>query len=158
MIDIEIDDEVYEYLQQHANVFVETTPNQVLRRLLGISPGADTTIGASKNFGTVKHIAGNALNSDRLTSQERYQEVIMTALKELGGKARTKDVLLRVGEILENEHTNADLATYPSGGVRWQARASSEALVLRREGFLKKDGKHGWWELTEEGNTYASSQ
>ena len=151
MQNITIDDDVYAYLQEHAIAFTETTPNQVLRRLLGMEPARNPVGGATDDLPKDTVPAIGSRYSGRLTSQERYQKVIVEALKELGGRARTKDVLRRVGEILEDEHTEADLATYSSGGIRWQARASSEALVLRNKGILNKDAAHGWWELTEEG-------
>ena len=98
-----------------------------------------------------------SVTTDRLMPQERYQEAIVIALNELDGRARTKEVLRRVGEILEDEHTSADLVQYDRGGVRWRARASSEALVLKRKGVLEKDAGYGWWELTEKGKVQAQS-
>lgn len=44
MITIEVDEEVYSYLQSNAKPFEETTPNAVLRRLLGINKNASNPI------------------------------------------------------------------------------------------------------------------
>ena len=145
---IEIDDDVFAYLQEQAVAFIETTPNLVLRRLIDID-SHDRHVATSNDSGTVTVAADRSDTQGWLTSQERYQEVIVQALNEMGGRARTKAVLRRIGEILREEHTEADMATYSSGGIRWQARASSEALVLRNRGVLKKDAGRGWWELSD---------
>ena len=44
---IDIDDEVFAKLKEEAEPFVDT-PNSVLRRLLGLNAGAETTNGQSK--------------------------------------------------------------------------------------------------------------
>ncbi|MFC4534623.1 hypothetical protein [Sphaerisporangium dianthi] len=41
---IEIDDEVYKALQDEAEPFVETTPNEVLRRILLRAPGKESEV------------------------------------------------------------------------------------------------------------------
>ena len=154
---IEIDDEVFAYLQGQAVAFVETTPNPVLRRLLGLAPilSSDPTVADQPSTDIV---AGTrSVTRDQLMSQERYQEAILVALNEINGRARTKEVLQIVGEILQDEHTPADLVQYKSGGIRWRARASSEALVLQKKGLLKKDSEYGWWELTENGENQAQA-
>lgn len=148
---IEIEDDIYEYLQGQAIAFVETEPSDVLRRLLGLTQRSGPHTSKTNESATAVAKSSDSYTRDQLTSQERYQQVIVEALREMNGRARTKDVLRRLEEMLKDEHTEADLAKYSSGGVRWRARASSEALVLRNKGILNKDAAHGWWELTEKG-------
>ncbi|NJP26807.1 hypothetical protein FLW53_21965 [Microbispora sp. SCL1-1] len=61
---LEIDDEVYKALQDEAEPFVETTPNDVLRRILLGTPGKDTDakrLGALRRSGSPGEAASQLL-------------------------------------------------------------------------------------------------
>ena len=129
----QIDDDVYAHLQQEA-VPLEDDVSSVLRRLLEIPKDSEERVPLPLI---------------------RYKRAIPVTLMEKGGDAKRPEMLKRVGELLQHEHSDYDLGEYPSGGKRWEHRAASVRKELVDEGLLEIEAGYGVWKLTEAGWTKA---
>src|SRR4051794_3353718 len=102
MPDIEIDEDVFEVLKNEAEPFVDTTPNSVLRRLLGLEreepirahpqrPAVkerDTGSTASRRSARVRQrVRGRRAPAGSLLAENEYELPILQALVEKGGRA-----------------------------------------------------------------------
>lgn len=147
---IRIDDEVWKALKQLAEPF-EDTPNDVLRRVLNLRQ-ADS---AKKNDHAANSVAPTmraaAATKVSQTPQSAYRLPIAKALVEMGGGAETAVVLRRVGEMMKDTLNILDLDQIPNGETRWQNQAKWERKNMVLEGFLKRDSRHGYWEITDKG-------
>ena len=126
----QIDDDVYAYLQREA-IPLEDDVNSVLRRLLGMN----------------KETAPLSLM--------RYERAILVTLMEKSGKAGRQEMLKRVGELLQHEHSEHDLAEYSSGEKRWEHRGASVRKDLVDKDLLEGEAGYGIWKLTEAGRAEA---
>lgn len=131
---IKIEDDVYTYLQRRA-VPLEDDASSVLRKLLDIPTG-------QKETAPLPLI--------------RYERAILVTLMEKGGDARRPAMLKRVGQLLQDEHSEHDLDEYSSGDKRWEHRAASVRKDLVEKGLLEPDAGYGIWKLTDAGWTEAS--
>ena len=87
------------------------------------------------------------------TLREAYRVAILQALVDMGGKAKVAEVLTRVYEIIRDQLGEHDLATVPSGGIRWHQRAYGACYWMREQGLIRDDSPHGTWEISEAGRT-----
>lgn len=86
--------------------------------------------------------------------EQDFYGLICDVLFELGGSARARDVLERVGERVSV--AEADLQALPvSGQLRWINRARWARKRLIGYGLLRVGCAWGWWELTDEGHMFA---
>ena len=93
-----------------------------------------------------------SLPKGSITSQSAYTIPILESLVEMGGKGKTRDVLLKVFEKMKDSLTEADLETLPSGkDTRWSNHAMWERFKMIKDGYLKPKLQLGVWEITEEG-------
>lgn len=85
------------------------------------------------------------------TPETAYYRPILQALHDLGGSARTKDVLEKVESLMKGTLTNVDYETLPSKPymLRWEETAQWARHKMVREGLLKQASPHGVWEITE---------
>ncbi len=104
---------------------------------------------------------GRRTSPDRLrpglrTSLEDFYRPILTATVELGGKARAAEVVERVGAMLRNTLTEADLKPLPSNPAvtRWHNGAHWARLKMVEQGLLRRDAPYGIWEITDAGRQY----
>ena len=130
---IQIEDDVYKFLQRRA-VPLEDDVSSVLRRLLEIPKEHKETVPLPL---------------------VRYERAILVTLMEKEGSARRPEMLKRVGELLQNEHSEHDLDEYASGDKRWEHRAASVRKDLVEKGLLEPDAGYGVWKLTDAGWTEA---
>jgi hypothetical protein len=100
-------------------------------------------------------------STDRLppgfrTPLEDYYRPILTVVSQMGGAARAAQVVDRVGDILRNVLTEADLKPLPHNPAvsRWRNGVHWARLRLVEEGLLKKGSPHGIWEISAEGREY----
>jgi hypothetical protein len=162
MPEIDLDSDIFEYLQSQAEPFVDT-PNTVLRRLLNIdraesdssevptpakrrarrdSPGKRTIRPRSTR---VRAAAGTLLPEDQ------YELPLLRALVEAGGRAPYREIVDSVGIELKDSLLPADFETLNSGTVRWQSRLQFVRLRLIERGLLAKDMPRGVWGITDAG-------
>ena len=93
------------------------------------------------------------------TPESAYRDPILKALSELGGKAKTSDVLDRVYENMKgvlNEYDKQPVPSVPSQ-QRWRHTAQIVRNKLVKEGLIKKGSQRGIWELTEAGKKATSA-
>ena len=103
-----------------------------------------STKGINENFDLKANSKG--------TPQSAFRFPILDSLYELGGNARTKDVLKVVEKRMHQSLTHADYEQNRNGtDFRWHNRAQWERLRLVHEGLLRNDSGWGIWELTTEG-------
>jgi len=87
------------------------------------------------------------------TLREAYRVPILQALVEMGGKARVREVLDRLHDLIKDQLNEYDLATVPSGAIRWRQRVYGTCNWMREQGLMRDDSPHGTWEITEAGRT-----
>ena len=88
----------------------------------------------------------------RRTPEEAYYEPILTALAELGGRARVEDVLARVEQKMRGAFNDVDREAVPSTGeARWRNAARWARSTLVKQGLLKSGSPYGVWELSDAG-------
>ena len=93
----------------------------------------------------------------RLTPVKEYIRPILESLVELGGLARSADVLRSVNQKMETKLNDYDLQAKPSQPSEpyWRNRANwCRLLLIRQHGFLRSDSPRGYWEITESGRSY----
>lgn len=80
-----------------------------------------------------------------------YEQPILRALAERGGRAPRKEILAAVEEAMAGRHGTPDFETLPSGPARWEARVGKARSRLVKRGWLEADSGRGQWELTKVG-------
>jgi len=138
---IRVDDEVFKALQARAEAFVDS-PNEVLRRLLGLDSGRGGRLGERR--GTRPRLAPGSA-----TPKEEFRMPILKVLVGLGGKGAPSDVLKGVEAMLGDRLTELDRKPLHSGAIRWEKRANWERFSMKGQGLVA--GPPGTWELTELG-------
>ncbi len=88
--------------------------------------------------------------NEKTITRERVDEmfrVVFAGLKELGGRARPKDLFAKIEPRLKlTEHERGLLKT---GGVRWETLVRWYSVDCTKAGYLEKSG--GYWNLTQKG-------
>lgn len=148
-----IDGEIASANSQGAKAFELGKHDQVERQvrtskeLAAFKKKVDALEGEYRKIGASRKKSPRAPKGTR-TPQKEYYEPIMTALKEMGGRGQSREIVDRVGEImgaqLENE---VDQGKLKYGDIRWRNACSWAFWKLRKEGKLKKDSPRGIWEL-----------
>ena len=151
---IDVDGEVWEYLQQQAEPLVDT-PNSVLRRLLGLGcADADEAVKATE---TSKGSAGRSRSTKRRTrsgasrapagtllpSGEYELPTLRVLAESQTVQVAASEVTRRVGELIGDRLTELDREHLKSGAVRWEARVQFTRLRLVDRGLMKKDSPRG---------------
>lgn len=80
-----------------------------------------------------------------------YEQPILRALIDCGGRARRKEILAAVEKAMAGRHGAPDFETLPSGPPRWEARVGKARSRLVKRGWLEADSGRGRWELTKVG-------
>jgi hypothetical protein len=166
---IEVDSAVFDLLKAEAEPFVDTSPNLVLRRLLGLdapstrrrteTPMTPRPVRGSETLAkTKKPRSGKGAPSKRaraatgtLLPEDRYERPLLKALVDAGGQAPYREVVELVGRELKDALMPADFETLNSGSVRWQSRLQFVRLRLIERGYLDKNSPRGVWGVTEAG-------
>ena len=167
---IEVDSEVFAYLQEHAEPLVDT-PSTVLRRLLGIGEGNTTAVNRASSRGSPSKRAegsasGPASNetvvplrrpTGDLLPIEDYRPAILEFLKrQEGQEAHLRDVLVGVGQILKDQFTATDREELEVGKPYWHTRLPWAGTEARKEGLMATDAPRGVWRLTKQGGEEAA--
>lgn len=165
---ITIDDDVFNALGERARPFIDKEPNDVIRLLLGLE-GAEATADLPARPSVVRlpdkassrrkaRSAGKRDTTTRtrvpkgsLLDERAYETPILRTLEEHGGRAAAREVVDRVGELVDDQLTPLDREMVETGGIRWQARVQFARLRMKERGHLKADSPRGVWEITEEG-------
>jgi len=167
---IEIDQAVWDLLKREAEPFVDT-PNSVLRRLLGVASrprpaGGSETVkdGGSTPLARQRSHARPSATGKRqrrrgprapvgsLLPESEYEGPILTVLGERGGSAPARDVVERVGALIEDRLTPLDRETQANGLKRWESRVQFTRLRMRKAGLVQAGSPRGVWELSDQGH------
>ncbi|MEX0682669.1 MAG: winged helix-turn-helix domain-containing protein [Dehalococcoidia bacterium] len=164
---IDIDEEVWAALQQQAAPFVDT-PNDVLRRVLGLNAGGpaakhETSMipaptSTPSSYG-IKARPKRLPRGER-TPQEEFYGPVLRATQSLGGKARVAQILENVEQLVRDRLRPVDLDILDSGEVRWRKTAQfarNDMANKRTPPLLNPSSPHGWWEITEAGRQFLAS-
>ncbi len=172
---ITIDDEVLKALGERARPFIDTSPNDVIRVLLGFeegapneSPAGDTPSALSlqeRSPSRRKARSAKRTTATRgrvpkgsLLSERAYEIPILRTLEEHGGRAAAREVVDRVGELVDDQLTPFDREKVETGGIRWQARVQFARLRMKERGLLKQDSPRGIWEISDTGRERMRSE
>lgn len=84
-----------------------------------------------------------------------YRIPILSALIQLNGSRKSREVLELVFNIVESQLTELDLGRLASNNeLFWRNRANWERLVMVEDGLLSSNSSRGIWEITPEGRHY----
>ena len=83
----------------------------------------------------------------KLVDVETLEVAVVLVLEFLGGSARSRLVVQKVGWLLEHDWTGADLEKVDGGQIRWERRVCSLRTSLCKKGILEWDAPHGVWRL-----------
>lgn len=167
---IEVDEVVWDFLKQEAEPLVDT-PNTVLRRLLGIRGQSHTGGSAdeaakdrlagshaapprrtrSSPKGKHRRRAGSRAPVGSLLPESEYEQPILSVLGKSGGSAPARDVVERVGALIDDQLMPLDRETQPNGIRRWESRVQFTRLRMRKAGLIQAGSPRGVWELSEQG-------
>ena len=84
-----------------------------------------------------------------VTPMSVLRDYILQSLNELGGSAQCNEVLDRISVMLEARFLPGDLEPHGNSGPTWRNRAQWERLKMVKEGILRNNSQHGYWELAE---------
>lgn len=162
---IEIDDDIFALLQEHAEPLIDT-PASVLRRLLGLDgqggevpPQSETSIpvDARPERQKGRRRKGTRAARGSLLPEAHYEMPILRFLAENGGRAPSREVIDAVGIALKDELTEADREELNSGDIRWKNRAAFVRLRLIERGELDGNAPRGTWAITAKGSKRVAS-
>jgi hypothetical protein len=86
------------------------------------------------------------------TPETAFYAPILQALNELGGTARTIDVVKRVGDLMASVLSGDDRGPLQSTGLpRWENTTQFARYSMVRSGLLKSDSPRGTWAISEKG-------
>jgi hypothetical protein len=181
---IDIDDELFNLLKEHAEPFVDT-PNTVLRRLLeeagssapvsnGAAPkapwdpmttqitedpehAAETESPRRRAKGSNGKPTRTRARKGSLLPETEYEMPILRYLVEHSGRAPSREVVEAVGEALADRLTPIDLEALSSGETRWKSRAAFARLRMIENGDLDGHAPRGTWEITDKGRARVKS-
>lgn len=164
---IVIDDEVFKGLGERARPFVDREPNDVIRILLGLEASSETSDHTEpsvvhmptkpsaqrkqRSSGKRDGATRTRVPKGSLLDERAYEIPILRTLEEHGGRAAAREVVDRVGELVDDQLMPLDREMVETGGIRWQARVQFARLRMKEHGHLKADSPRGVWEITEEG-------
>lgn len=176
--EIQVDDEVYAFLQKHGTAFVDQ-PNDVLRRLLlqgrvalktdASAPnsemeGTPTRRAAAVSAGRVRNATGgketrpkrSRAPSDALLPESEYEMPILFVLECAGGRAATSEVVAAVGKELSDKFLPMDREVMENGRQRWEMRTQFTRLRMVKAGLLEKNSPRGMWAISDAGRVRLS--
>lgn len=85
------------------------------------------------------------------TDMNVLREYIILALKKLGGRARTADILAEMERQLSGKLLPGDLETSKDGiRINWQLSTKWARVRMIQDGTLRSDSPRGYWELNED--------
>jgi hypothetical protein len=170
---VDIDDDIFAYLQSQAEPLTDTT-SSVLRRLLKLSgtngsadgshadetkvarataerrstPKGARSTGRSKTNGVTGRTRAP---SGSILPEQAYEAPLLRALVAAGGEAPYREITEAVGSELQDTLLPADFENLASGSVRWHSRLQFVRLRLIKRGEMDREAPRGIWRITDKG-------
>lgn len=141
---ITVDSEVFAEISAKARPFEDHTPNDVLRRLVGLDQGEPVAQFASTPT------TGSPRREKALPLYE-YEIPLLRYLAEHDGRAPAREAIKAVGEALADKITEHDRELLKSRKIRWENRVQFSRLSLVERGEMARDSPVGLWEITDNG-------
>ncbi len=120
------------------------------------SGGTRSARRAARERPTRKRVRRKRLPRGVRTPPEFFVVPILRALRGLGGRAQTREVLERVHELVREELKPEDTepvgSTYPT--PRWRNAATWSQSQMVKQGLLAGDSPRGVWAITQKGIKY----
>jgi len=88
----------------------------------------------------------------RVTPHRDFREPILAELRAAEGTLDVPTLKCVLRRDLAERLTPADRRVLRDGDERWWHAAQTERLHMIRDGLLKRDGRRGWWQLTDSSN------
>ena len=98
--------------------------------------------GAHRTTGTAQRRKSGAA-----TPQQEFRQPIVDVLNDLGGRGKAKVVLQRVEQRMKRRLNEADYERLKNGQEVWSNKAQWMRQQLKKEGVIRPNSPHGWWEL-----------
>ncbi len=144
---IDISDAVLQALRQRAEPFVDTSPNDVIERLLGLA-------GLVRNERRQRRRP--RVGQDRWT-RYKLAPIVIEVLHSMGGQLRVGDVLQLVEDRIRDRLSEKDLELLERNNFRrWESETRWAREVLIKQGLLESGGR-GIWRLTDQGHLEAAN-
>ena len=150
---IEVDDDVWQWLKEHARP-LEDTANTVLRRIAGLDGSGGAMALVLKSVPT--RPSGRR---GMKVPQRDYRNPILRIIVKHKGEADRNQVLQELERAMASRLTEFDRREIASGTIRWQKSAEWEVSTMRQEGLLKaqSESRRGVWSLTAKGAQVAQA-
>jgi hypothetical protein len=178
VVNIEIDDAVFEFLGKRARPFVDS-PNDVLRRLLGLDDESPLVRSGSaanrepetsdspqnagrerRGFMPLPKFAVNAsgkrvqrIPAGEMLPLEEYAPYILQALSAAGGEVRSRQMPQALLPLVGDRLTPVDKEVDETGVPRWHKRVGWAGSMCRKAGHIDPEAPRGVWRITQEGRT-----
>jgi hypothetical protein len=88
--------------------------------------------------------------------ESAYWRPLAECLLALGGAALAPNAIAAVGVNLKTKLKPVDREPLPTGTVRWVNRTQFARQRLKEYGLIRKNSRHGLWELTKAGNRWVA--
>lgn len=114
----------------------------------------------------VQKIVGTKLFKGRAkkgttTSEEAFLIPLLRVLEELGGEAKTAEVIAKVGESMKSQFKEPDLLPLPSPPhmIRWENKTMwARNTLVNTLGYMRKDTPRGIWAISDKGRDWLAQQ
>jgi hypothetical protein len=171
-----LDDEVIAKAKEGAEPLVDSV-NSVIRRALGLGPVAQEAIfyeieelavdepvespaasaerrqpaprRSQRRKGRAK--AARAPKGSLLDERAYWQPILAVLADSPNGAAPAREVIAKVGDMVDDQLTDLDRAEVASGGERWQGRVQFARLRMKDAGLLEPDSPRGVWQISKDG-------
>jgi hypothetical protein len=140
-----------EYLENDRPAAVsDKTPNQ---RAAPTGPSRQRARKSRKKIGRAKEegTRSRAPKGSLLDERAYWKPILEILASSDGGRAPAREVVDRVGEVVDERLTPLDREQVSSGGLRWHTRVMFARLRLKDAGLLKRDSPRGVWEISDAG-------
>lgn len=137
-----------------ASLGIQTEAFQALNRLAegfdDIVNNFKTRINRGMSTPVPRKARGKRSTSPK-TSRNILREHIIRALKKLGGRAQSANVIEQVGKQLEGKLLPGDMEWRKSANAyAWQHNVHWERYNMTKDGTLRSDSQRGYWALNED--------
>ena len=172
-----LDDELVEAVKEQAEPLVDSV-NSVLRRLAGLRPAPQSSlffeiervdapagVAPARDAATAsarpaqrrrkaRARAGKAKRAPKgsLLDERAYWTPILEVLAAApDGAAPAREVITKVGAVVDDQLTPLDREEVGGGGQRWQGRVQFARLRMKDAGLLEADSPRGVWQISTDG-------